>query len=128
MFILIFTTNFYLVALSVLCFLFWSSHSMVLYYKAFHRLKQYKFPDGGSVLGSSQFSILPQLPPNILLNSKVVKINPKIIILLRKSKSMTHLVLEEVFLWSKKRWKLFMVISKWIHFKQLSWDLFWCYT
>jgi len=69
MFILIFTTNFYLVARSVLCFLFWASRSMVFDYKAFHRLKQYKFPDGGSVLGSSQFSILPQLPPNILLNS-----------------------------------------------------------
>ncbi len=36
-----------------------------------------KFPDSGSVLGSSQFSILPQLPPKILLNSKVVKIDPK---------------------------------------------------
>jgi hypothetical protein len=32
------------------------------------------------VLGSSQFSILPQLPPKILLDLKVVKINHKIII------------------------------------------------
>jgi len=32
-------------------------------YRAFHRFGQAKFPDGGLVLGSSQFSILPQLPP-----------------------------------------------------------------
>jgi len=31
-----------------------------------------KFSDGGLILGSSSFSILPQLPPKILLNSKVV--------------------------------------------------------
>jgi hypothetical protein len=31
----------------------------------------------------SQFSILPQLPPKILLDSKVVKIDSKIIILFR---------------------------------------------
>ncbi len=49
-------------------------------YRAFHRFGQAKFPDGGSILGSSQFSILPQLPPKILFDSKVVKIDPKIII------------------------------------------------
>jgi hypothetical protein len=38
-----------------------------------------KFPDGGLVLGSSQFSILPQLTPKRLLDSKVVKIDQKII-------------------------------------------------
>ncbi len=32
-------------------------------YRAFHRFKQAKFSDGGSVLGLSQFSKLPQLPP-----------------------------------------------------------------
>ncbi len=56
-------------------------------YKAFHGFGQAKFSDGGSVLGSSQFSILPQLPPKVLLNSKVVKINPKIIMSLHLSKS-----------------------------------------
>ncbi len=35
--------------------------------KAFHRFGQAKFPDGGSVLGSSQFSILPQLPLKTML-------------------------------------------------------------
>jgi hypothetical protein len=43
---------------------------------------QAKFPDGGSVLGLSQYSILPQLP----------KLTQKIIISLRKSKSVTHSV------------------------------------
>ena len=47
--------------------------------RAFHGLGQAKFPDGDSVLGSRHFSILPQLPPKILLNSKVVKIDIKII-------------------------------------------------
>jgi hypothetical protein len=41
--------------------------------------------NGGLVLGSSQFLILPQLPPKILLDSKVVKIDPKIIISLHLS-------------------------------------------
>jgi len=61
-------------------------------YRAFHRFGQAKFPDGGSILGSKQFLILSQLPSKILLNSKVVKINQKIIILLCKSKSVTHSV------------------------------------
>jgi len=59
-------------------------------YRAFHGFGQAKFLDGGLVLGSRQFSILPQLPPKILLDSKVVKIDPKMIILLRLSKSVTH--------------------------------------
>ncbi len=52
----------------------------IILYRAFHRFWQAKFPDNGSVLGSSQFSILSQLPQKILLDSKVVKIYPKIII------------------------------------------------
>jgi len=44
-------------------------------YRAFHRFGQAKFPDGGSVLGSGQFSILPQLPLKTMLSSKGVKIN-----------------------------------------------------
>jgi len=47
-------------------------------YRAFHRFGQAKFPDGGSVLGSSQFSILPQLPLKNVLGLKVVKIDSKI--------------------------------------------------
>jgi len=47
------------------------------FYRAFHGFWQTKFPDGGLVLGSSQFFILLQLPPKILLDSKVVKIDPK---------------------------------------------------
>jgi len=52
-------------------------HYFATPYKAFHRFWQAKVPDGGSVLGSSQFSILPQPPPKILLHSKVVKIDAK---------------------------------------------------
>jgi hypothetical protein len=47
-------------------------------YRAFHRFGQAKFPEGGSVLGSSQFSILPQLPLKMMLGLKVAKIDSKI--------------------------------------------------
>jgi hypothetical protein len=46
-------------------------------YRALHRFEQAKFPDGGSVLGSSQFSVLPQLPPKMMLSLKEVKIESK---------------------------------------------------
>jgi len=49
-------------------------------YRAFYRFGQAKFPDGGLILGSSKFSILPHLPPKILFDSKVVKTDSKIII------------------------------------------------
>jgi len=58
-------------------------YEQLCYHRAFHRFGQAKFPDGGSVLALSQFSRLYQLPPKILLDSKVVKIDPKIIISLR---------------------------------------------
>jgi len=51
-----------------------------------------KIPNGGLISGSTQFSILPQLSQKIVLNSKVVKINPKIIISIHLSKSVTHSV------------------------------------
>ncbi len=35
----------------------------------FHRFGQAKFADGGSILGSSQFTQLPQLPQNWLKNN-----------------------------------------------------------
>jgi len=54
-----------------------------LLYKLGSYRGQAKFPDGISVLGSSQFSILLQMPPKILLDSKVFYIDPKIIISLR---------------------------------------------
>jgi len=60
--------------------------------ECFKDFRQAKFPNGGSVSDSSQFSILLQLPPKIILNSKVVKIDPKIIISLHKSKYVTHSV------------------------------------
>jgi hypothetical protein len=48
------------------------------YYRAFNRFGQAKFPDGGLVLGLSQFSILPQLPLKTMLVLKMVKIISKI--------------------------------------------------
>jgi len=47
-------------------------------YRAFHRFGQAKIPGGGSVLGSSQFLALPQLPPKMMLSLKKVKIDWKI--------------------------------------------------
>jgi len=49
-------------------------------YRAFHGFGQAKFPDGSLVLGSSQFSILPQLPQKSTQNVKVAKFDSKIII------------------------------------------------
>jgi len=49
-------------------------------YRAFHRFGRAKFANGGQVLGSSQFSLQPQLPYKMMLASKVVKIDSKIII------------------------------------------------
>jgi hypothetical protein len=61
----------------------WLGHSFKIganTFRAFHRFGQAKFPDGGLVLGLSQFSILSQLTPKILLDSNVIKIDPKTII------------------------------------------------
>jgi hypothetical protein len=46
----------------------------------FHRFRQAKFAYGGSILSSSQFLLLPQLPQKMELASKVVKIGSKIIV------------------------------------------------
>jgi hypothetical protein len=51
-------------------------------YIVFHRFRQAKFDYGGSILSSSQFLILPQLPKKVELTFKVVKVDSKIIILL----------------------------------------------
>jgi len=45
----------------------------------FHGFGQAKFDYGGSILGSSQFTLLPQLPLKTMLGLKVVKIDSKII-------------------------------------------------
>jgi len=49
----------------------------VTYYRAFHGFGKAKFPDGGLVLGSSHFTIMPRQPPEIMLVLKVVKIDLK---------------------------------------------------
>ncbi len=58
----------------------------VCMYCVFHRFRKAKFAYGGSILSSSQFSILLQLPQKMKLASKVVKIDPKISVLLPKIK------------------------------------------
>jgi hypothetical protein len=54
------------------------------FYSVFQGFSKAEFANGGSILGSSQYSILPQLAQKMKLASKVVKIDPKIIISLPK--------------------------------------------
>ncbi len=68
------------------------SHTEPKSYKAFHRFGQAKLAYSGSILGSSQFTLLPQLPPKMMLDLKVVKIDSKIYKSLHYYKSMTHSV------------------------------------
>jgi len=49
-----------------------------IFYRVFHGFGQAKFAYGGSILGSSQFTLLPQLPLKTMLSVKVVKIDSKI--------------------------------------------------
>jgi len=49
-------------------------------YRAFDEFGQAKFAYDGSVLGLSQFTLLPQLPLKMMLYSKMVKIDSIIII------------------------------------------------
>jgi len=46
--------------------------------KVFHGFGQAKFAHGGSILSSSQFTLLSQLPLNTMFSLKVVKIDSKI--------------------------------------------------
>ena len=55
-----------------------------------NKLNLVKFAYGGLVSGSSKFLPLPQLPQKMMIASKVVKNDPKIMILLPQSKSMTN--------------------------------------
>ncbi len=52
----------------------------VTFYRVFHGFGQAKFADGGSILGSSLLTLLPQLPLQTMLDLKVAKIDSKIII------------------------------------------------
>jgi hypothetical protein len=49
---------------------------VLLTYREFHGFGYAKFPEVSSVLGLSQFSILPQLPLKVMLDLKNVKIDP----------------------------------------------------
>jgi hypothetical protein len=46
-------------------------------YSVFHQYRQAKFDNGGLILSSSQFLLLPQLPQKMKLASKVVKMHSK---------------------------------------------------
>ncbi len=59
------------------------------YCSVFHRFKQAKFDNGGSILSSSQFLLMPQQIQKMKLASKVVEIDSKIISLLSKSVKLT---------------------------------------
>ncbi len=52
--------------------------NIIFNFLVFQGFGQAKFAHSGLVEGSSQFSILPHLPPKTMFNSKVVKIDPKI--------------------------------------------------
>ncbi len=54
------------------------------FYSVFQGFSEARFAYGGSILSSSQFLILFQLPQKMKLKSKVVKIDPKIIVSLPK--------------------------------------------
>ncbi len=63
---------------------------------------QAKFANGGSILGSSQFTLMHQLPLKTMLSLKVVKIDSKISNSLHQSKSLTHSVAFSLTLTLKK--------------------------
>jgi hypothetical protein len=58
----------------------------------FHRFWKGQFAYGGSILSSSQFLLLPQLPQNLMLDTKVDKNGSKIIISIQYYKSLKHTV------------------------------------
>jgi len=59
-------------------FKFYLNIAILRNYRVYHGFGQAKFACGGSILGSSQFTLLPQLPQKMMLGLKVVKINLKI--------------------------------------------------
>jgi hypothetical protein len=65
-----------------------SIHMLSARYSVFQGFSKAKSANGGSILSSSQFLILPQLPQKIKFASKVVKVDSKIIICYLRSKSL----------------------------------------
>jgi hypothetical protein len=57
---------------------------IINFYSVFQGFSKAKSANGGSILSSSQFLILPQLPQKIKFASKVVEVDSKIIISLPK--------------------------------------------
>jgi hypothetical protein len=69
---------------------------------------QAKFAYGGSILGSSKFTLLSRLPLKLKLNLKVLKSDSKITILLLLSKLLTHSV---VILITMRKQKTILFLS-----------------
>jgi hypothetical protein len=59
-------------------------YKLFISYSVFQGFSKAKSANGGSILSSSHFLILPQLPQKIKLASKVVKVDSKIFISLPK--------------------------------------------
>jgi hypothetical protein len=55
-------------------------YKIIDFYSVFQGFSKAKFAYNGSILSSRQFLILPQLPQKMKLKSKVVIIDPKIIV------------------------------------------------
>jgi len=51
--------------------------NIVVNYRAFHGFGQARFDDGGSILGLSQFALLPRLPLKMVLDLKRSKLTQK---------------------------------------------------
>jgi hypothetical protein len=67
----------------------------VHFYSVFHQFRQAKFDHGGSILNTSQFLLVPQLPQKMKLASKVVKIDSKQLAQKQRSKSVKLTVYSE---------------------------------
>jgi hypothetical protein len=55
-----------------------TNNNLTRHLQSVSQILQANFPDGGSVLGWSQFTLLPQLNLKTILGLKVVKINSKL--------------------------------------------------
>jgi len=84
----------------------WRTSDTQKRYRAFHRFGQAKICNGGSALGSSQFLLLPQLLQKTALGLKVVKIETKIVILIRQFKAIIHSEQQDMVIQMDLEWTL----------------------
>ncbi len=84
--------NFHDVKYELLLLFSFKVHIIIGLYRVFHGFGQAKFANGGLILGSSQFTLLLQLPLKTMLSLKVVKLDLKTGNSICQSKSVTHSV------------------------------------